>query len=61
MNRRDGSVRLSASAPQTVVGATARPSRSARREGWQPDYCDGPPKGEHDLTLLAPPVLEMRS
>jgi threonylcarbamoyladenosine tRNA methylthiotransferase MtaB len=32
-----GSVRLPASAPSHQGGATARPSRSAEREGWQPD------------------------
>jgi hypothetical protein len=32
-----GSVRLPASAPTIGDGATARPSRSAEREGWQPD------------------------
>ena len=31
------SVRLPASAPNGGSGATARPSRSAEREGWQPD------------------------
>ena len=31
------SVRLSGSAPSASAGATARPSRSAQREGWQPD------------------------
>jgi threonylcarbamoyladenosine tRNA methylthiotransferase MtaB len=30
-------VRLSASAPPDPDGATARPSHSAKREGWQPD------------------------
>src|SRR2546422_8336365 len=29
------SVRLSASAPEVHEGATARPSRSGKREGWQ--------------------------
>src|SRR5207247_1547052 len=33
-------VRLSASAPVSTDGATARPSRSAQREGWQPDLAD---------------------
>ena len=32
-----GSVRLPASAPEHAGGATARPDRSAEREGWQPD------------------------
>ena len=32
-----GRVRLPASAPHRGTGATARPSRSAEREGWQPD------------------------
>ena len=32
-----GSVQLPASAPTVFNGATARPGRSAKREGWQPD------------------------
>ena len=35
-----GSVRLPASAPPVAVGATARPGRSAEREGWQPDLVE---------------------
>jgi hypothetical protein len=35
--RDSGSVRLPASAPTDRGGATARPGRSAGREGWQPD------------------------
>jgi photosystem II stability/assembly factor-like uncharacterized protein len=39
-NQPAGDVRLPASAPAAFDGATARPSRSAEREGWQPDQGD---------------------
>src|SRR5471030_948447 len=38
-----GSVRLPA--PTFVVGATAKPSRSAEREGWQAVQRSGRPRG----------------
>lgn len=38
---RNGGVRLRASAPRLVDGASARPGRSAEREGGQPDRCAG--------------------
>jgi hypothetical protein len=40
-----GRVRLAASAPTPVDGATARPGRSADREGRQPDQRGGKPRG----------------
>jgi integrase/recombinase XerC len=41
------SVRLSASALAAARGASARPSRSAEREGWQADRPRGPAKAGH--------------
>src|SRR5947207_9747941 len=53
------SVRLSALRSGSLLGATARPGRSAKREGWQPDQPDASIRAWHFVSG-SPRVAKVR-